>query len=311
MLTVVLDVLDDYKDIIEAQPTIKEVTDIFRANYLRMQKNIQIQSETVTGETKLKRLTKSNLASSYYSVASFVRNYAIKMENLKLEEALSHTQLQLNRMKGPQLIGQVDFVLEYYDSLEDPTPLGIPTEMTDTLRTDLAAFKVQMMAPQEARLRIKNATAELDQLYNETRMLIEKRMIPLFKACYAQSQIELWTRFQNSVQMIKPPTHHLAIKGSIRDVETKEPITKAWIDIPNTDISYRVRSKKGNFIVRNLDPGSYTIKCSHGNYQEVKQHFKVLWGETTKLVIEMQMDARARKKQEQKQPKEELEVQLN
>lgn len=92
--------------------------------------------------------------------------------------------------------------------------------------------------------------------------------------------------------------------GSITDDETNEPISNCWIEIPNTNIAYRLKGEKGRFRIQNLEPGTYEFKCTQTNYHPFAIQFSHAWGETTRLQIRMKMTEIAKNQQ----PKEEEEL---
>ncbi|MDD4829985.1 MAG: carboxypeptidase-like regulatory domain-containing protein, partial [Bacteroidales bacterium] len=77
-----------------------------------------------------------------------------------------------------------------------------------------------------------------------------------------------------------------SIEGHVLDAKTQEPIAYATIGIKGTTIG-TVSDKEGNFVIRRLKPGSYTLVVSFVGYEKIEKEITVINGKTTHAHVEL------------------------
>ncbi|MFA8437277.1 MAG: carboxypeptidase-like regulatory domain-containing protein [Marinifilaceae bacterium] len=150
------------------------------------------------------------------------------------------------------------------------------------------------------------ATKIMDQSTRKIMWLIINRLTPLMITYFDDDPVFLES-YNNAIDIHKAATHKLAIRGSILDAETGEPVTNTWLEVPGTDIAYRATGKKGLFRIQHLEPDNYQLTCTQGNYHPLTVNFTQVWGETTKLNLELQMTEKAKTEKKLREEEERAE----
>ena len=179
--------------------------------------------------------------------------------------------------------------------------MDISADEVTSLKNKADELKDVMGKPLQVKARRKIATQNLNELEKEANWKINNRLKPMVISVFEKENEEMVRKFLEISSPDKDPMRKFAVMGLISDQENQEPILNAVISIEGTEISYRVRSKKGQFRIKNLEPGTYTMVVTHEKYVEKRVEFTHAWGETTRLSIEMERTAVG-------QPEEEVEA---
>jgi len=82
------------------------------------------------------------------------------------------------------------------------------------------------------------------------------------------------------------------ISGNLFDQISKDPLPAANINLEHT--SYHTRAdEKGNFTMKNIQPGAYDLIISNVDYMVLRKHIVVKAGETTKVYLGLNTDGKA------------------
>ena len=290
MLKSLMGFFDVHKAETDLYIQIKEIAAELPAHYDTLMGNVQIQSESITGLVKEKNLIKETLCHTLYPCMTLICNEAYKQNDTELSTQMKTTQNKLLALGETILIAKSKDVSNYCDAHTEQLPsIGIKPEDLEKLKSKTTKLENIVGKPTEMRIVKKTATENLNTESSKTNWLINNRLTPLMNTFFAESNPTLLSEYHGIAHHVKIPSRKVSIIGLIKDTETNEPILNVWIEIPGTDIAYRVMSKNGRFMIKNFEEGNFIIRCAQANYHSKHMEFSHAWGITTHLTIEMQM----------------------
>lgn len=280
---------------------IKEIVAELPAHYNILMDNVQIQDESNTGLTKEKNIVKDTLCHTLYPCMTLICNEAYKQKDAQLSTQMKTTLKKLQGLKEASLIAKSKDVCVYCDAHTEQLPgIGIEVTAIEKLKSDTVKLEDIMGKPREMRSVKKTATENLDQQSTKTNWLLQNRLSPLMNTFFAESNPTLLSEYHGIVHQDKIPSRKICLIGRIIDADTGEAIQNAWIEIPGSDVAYRVKSKNGRFQVKNLVEGNFILRCTQANYHPMVVEFSHAWGITTQLTIKMVMTDIAKQQVTQK-----------
>ncbi len=98
--------------------------------------------------------------------------------------------------------------------------------------------------------------------------------------------VALLISFSSYAERILKDDDHASIEGHVFDARTQEPIAYASIGIKGTSIG-TVTDKDGDFVIRKLKPGTYTLVVTFVGYQKYEKEVIVVSGKPTHAHIEL------------------------
>ena len=80
------------------------------------------------------------------------------------------------------------------------------------------------------------------------------------------------------------------LKGTIRDANTTDPLPYSNIILLETSLGGSA-DKEGNYIIKSIPSGSYTIRVTYIGYQQVESTVEIVGGRTTEYNISLEPEA--------------------
>jgi hypothetical protein len=281
---------DLHKSVIDPIVQIKEIAAELPAHYDILMENAQIQQESTTGVTKEKNIISDTLCHTLFPTMTLICNEAYKQEDIELSTRMKTTLSKLQALRDSILIATSKDVCTYCDEHTEELPaIGIQVASVEKLKLDTIELENTIGRPRELRSSKKTATENMDKEATKSNWLIQNRLTPLMDTFFAESDPTLLSDYHGIVHHDKIPSRKVCLIGIITDTDTGEPVEKVWIEIPGADVAYRVTSQNGRFQVKNMEEGTFIIRCSQANYHPKVVEFSHAWGITTHLNIEMEM----------------------
>lgn len=239
--------------------------------------------------TKIKEDKRVLMIEVSYSMFVYLNQYAKNKGISTLYNETLRSKSSLERMNEAALTETcrqcVHLCEKYTDNWGE---IGITQDSVDEIVTAVTDFEKATTEISNARINRRAAIKNLDDLANENLKLLNDRIRPLVKAAFQNTNPEAFATFENILSVNQEHNYKQAVRGQIVDAATGEPIKYPIIEIEKIGLRRRLRSEKGNFIIRNLEPGEYIIRCTHAEYKTISYKFIHAWGDTNELTIRME-----------------------
>lgn len=104
-------------------------------------------------------------------------------------------------------------------------------------------------------------------------------------AFFRESDPQLYWDYKQSLMVENLGSRKLAVTGVIKNKDTQQPITKAYVLIPQAGIEHLCKSAKGGFRIPNLEAGTYEVEIRAVNFIPMKLILVHNFGETDRLDV--------------------------
>jgi len=146
------------------------------------------------------------------------------------------------------------------------------------METYIAIPQEMIKKREEAGLKIERLAREIDQLQTN-------QLNKLMESFFSTSDPELYTAYQQAVKREKPGSRKMALIGSVKDINTRQPIKRVHILISEADIDHVVKGEKGGFRIAQLEADTYQVEIVATNYITKQLTLVHNFGETDRLDI--------------------------
>jgi hypothetical protein len=250
-----------------------------------------------------------NLLDKLYPLCVKLSGYAKENHLNELYNGTHYSRSKIVRMNVNLQLNLADTCLKWMDVNQDLwEAVGIDQAQVDDLSTAKQKLVESKRKASNIRSQQKLAHSLAEELLKKNRSLIHQDIEPKIKAASYQKAPDVWIAFENILAQYSNKTKQLAVKGQLVDSETGKPILFARLREDRLKMNYRLRSKKGNFQIRKLEPGSYVLKFEHEYYQTTEVQFVHAWGITNHLQVRMKMKESAKRMLKDKQTEQEPDV---
>ncbi len=90
-----------------------------------------------------------------------------------------------------------------------------------------------------------------------------------------------------SLAAVIAKSQNISLKGKVADKDSKTPISGATVNLvsqrDSTNIKQVVSDNSGNFVISELNPGSYTVRISFSGYEKIEQKINLQASNTTAI----------------------------
>lgn len=167
-------------------------------------------------------------------------------------------------------------------------PGGVTPAMVTLLNADLELLIGAINAPETAIQVKKVATQNIKATFPLTRTLIDETLTTLMRTNFRTSDSDFFNQYIASTEIISTGIRHLSIYGSIIDSVSGTKINAAVLRIllGASEVAKVKSGKKGNFRVKNLSEGSYSVEITRPGYQpKTIPAIVVIVGQGTRITI--------------------------
>lgn len=252
------------------------------------QTNIDFCKTSTTGLTEVFNAKKKILVSCICVPMNRIYQYARLNGQTDLMEESKVTISAVSRFGTAELTSASEHCFQLAERLKDKwAEIGLTQEMMDNMLNANENFLQSTIMPEELKYKLEAAHKKLEDTRVENTRVCREEILPTLRIEFGDSHPELVDRYLSIFRTHKVTHRKRALEGQIVDSATGEPITDVMISIDDTDVNRRVRSEQGRFFVQNLKNQEYIIRCTHQRYETLVFRFTHVWGETTKLRLEM------------------------
>lgn len=245
---------------------------------------LSIQMTNNTGVADDKKKLRVHVQAQAYIISSAASVYALRTRQFDFYEKIHFTKSYFKLLRDAELQSAcTNLATDVSTKIASLLPYGITPELVTTFSADIANFIEVMKSPKDMVRKKANATKTIADLIKTTSTLLTTQMDPLMVVLKI-SQPKFVSAYNNLRLLKKLGKTKLKLSTKVIDEATEKPIEGAVLRILKTKVK-RTSSARGINIVKNLAEGAYELRVSHDNYKVVIIKFKVMSGETTKLVI--------------------------
>lgn len=267
--------------------------------------NSIIANQDTKGATLSKKEDKEELYRCLYPLCIKLSIYAKVNHMNEAYVKMKFSKSDVIRMSIEKILTLTDTCVEVANSLSEKwEEIGIAQSDLDDLLSAKNKMEASKDGPEKIIKAKKLANSILEDTLKENSELIHQDIKPLMQAAFQEKNDIVWKEFNEIINSNIIRSKKLAVKGQIIDQETEQPILYAKMKVKELGTCNRLRSKKGNFQIRKLQPGNYTLEFTHEAYHPVRYTFTNRWGVTNELLVGMEMTDIAKKEKESKKKKE-------
>ena len=243
--------------------------------------NVEIQTSSRTGYRVQKDKYKGFMVDSGMEVANRGKAFAQNTNNPVLLAKFTFTRNELLRQKDtvcPVICkGIFDLATEYSTEL---VPYGVTSGMLTDLQEKTDTYNAYIPKPRVNITVKKVATANIARLVGECELAFEQ--IDTLVNMTQNTHPEFFTTYFNNRNIIDTGARVQAIRGHTTDINNL-PLGKVTVIIEQDEVIIKKKktTAKGNFIVKSLASGVYTITFSKPGYKNLKIEIAITTGECT------------------------------
>jgi hypothetical protein len=253
-----------------------------------LSEQIAIQIANPTGITQAKEILRKELEESAVVIGAGTNAYAYITNNPELKERTHMAKSVLARYRDAELTNVcINLLTDCREHRADLEPYGVTDELLDKFEQKLNSFQAIMKNPTDAIGKRKAATEKIPGMLTDISDLLKNRMDNLMTA-FESFAPEFVAIYFNVRKINSTGSRHLSLTISTIDAATQKPIANAKLEVVGKDIK-RVSSKRGYNKVANLSEGVYQLNVSNPLYRPVTVPFTVVSGETTQLVVQLEL----------------------
>jgi len=298
MIDEIIQFFDNNPDLLKDNPILKKHVDELKALYKDLLAYKVIQETDIKGSFKRKKEVKDELAIDNYRLTGSIRSFATDnnndllyneintskavMRRLSDEDALSYTQLVINKMT------------EYKDELK---PYGISAEDLVNLTALHSEFHKLLLLPAKLRKDVKTATANIKKIITKILTLL-RESIDNDILQYQDDKPDIYEKYMVLREIDDSQTTALSFKGEVHDADSdcdgaedcllqyvkvtaKFKAGKAWKEMQ------AVSTKLGNYQLKGIPDGKCTLTFTLEYYDTVVVESVVRADKFTRVDVKM------------------------
>ncbi|MCY1634878.1 carboxypeptidase-like regulatory domain-containing protein [Marinifilum sp. D737] len=285
--------LDDFYNAnqakIDAIPVLKEIFDALFVSFNKFELSWEILTQDYSGSTLSKKNVKSQLAKHLSNCNMLVYNYCIKNEIIYELPNFRGSDVYLKRLSDEKLISRTEYSIQYLEKLgETIGETGLSAQDLEDLKTLFISYEGLAPRPKVLIGKQKIAQQDLSDAHTEGLLIIQERLDKVMESMFEDAEPDFYHTYVEASEIEKAYSSQLALKGSILDKNTKLPVPQAHIIIESIGLDHEVKGTKGGFRIKNLEPGTYTVKVEAVTYKSISLDLIHRLGETNVLEIELE-----------------------
>lgn len=256
---------DDNSSIVSSVPAFQTALTKFKEKISDIFSTTQKKEVALTGITADKNSAKQTLCQLAADVAGMISAFAAMNNNqvLKAEVNFSITKLSKSREDQLTIYCQTihDKGLANLASIRD---YGVTQDVLTDLQNAINEFSEDTPKTRTATSQRKTLGSNLEQLFKEADYILKEQMDKLVVA-FRASHPNFVATYQTTRIIIDPSKTTTQLRGKITDQTTNLPVKNALVEVIEAQITVKSNSK-GDYLVKPLPSGTYTLRISATNY---------------------------------------------
>jgi hypothetical protein len=258
---------------------------------LKISKLIGLQVTDKKGLTVIKQNLKLRLVRSAHEMSARLVLFSRRTGNEQLYSEVFMTETSLKNTSDNVLKEKVFLLCERAsEHISELADLGVNETYVEDLKTLMNHYAESAMKPHNGIKEKKQITAMLDSALKENNIVLND--IDILVETMRYSEPEFYSAYHERRKMTKRGGHSIAVKASVLNSESNEPLKGAHVKLLNAEdassnIIERRTSEKGGVYVKNLNEGRYMMMVSLAGFEPKEVEFFVTDTEITRLRISL------------------------
>lgn len=283
--------------IINTIPGFPEIHGEFHNCILQIQTTRGVQELDKTGITARKNVMRTNLINEVLDILRKIEAFAVVAGNIQLQKEVHYNESQMKDTPDSILYDICMVILaKAKENLEALKIYGVTEAVISALGNNVAAFGQTMPKPRAGRIVNKGATSGLKEIFGIADKLLLK--MDALVEVVRSTQPEFYKNYKNSRIVVETGKGYLALKASVIEAGTGEPVKGVEFCFENSDPAFKAQGgngtivkkthKKGQFYIKSIEEGVWSVVVSKVGYKEQVITVNVSDGEMTEVVVEME-----------------------
>lgn len=245
---------------------------------------IALQLIDPTGITVDKDKARMTLETEAFTLSAAISGFASVTGRSDLYNRTNYNKTTLSRYRDAELVGVcTNLSADCTTELASLAPYGVAAAQITSFNSAIANFGTIMKNPTEAIAKRKLATDKIQEKITGIAILLSTRLDNLMVGLRATQPVFVDT-YTNLRAINSTGSHPLSLTITTLNAKTNEPIPHVKLEIVGEGIT-RTSSARGYNTVINLVAGEHTITATNPKYVHKSEHFIIVSGETTELVL--------------------------
>jgi hypothetical protein len=201
----------------------------FKTNIETIISTLQADELVLTGITADKLQSKQKLCRMTAETAGVIYAYAVTVGDNTLKMAVDFPVSDLTRMREDSLAVRCQSIHDAGSAnLAALADYGVTQASLDNLQTAIDTYSADTPKTRTAISQRKTMTAKLAHLFDETDTLLKDRLDKLVQI-FNSAHPDFVQTYEAARRIVKPPTTHTQLKGTITDQTTHAPVKNATV----------------------------------------------------------------------------------
>ncbi len=273
----------------------------FLSGFIGLQKAIdeiqavsKIQGLSRKGYTAEKNDLKKKVINLTLKNASKLAILARQNNNNVLMGEVKFRETDLTRLTEATLVDKARIIWERVDSnMQNLSEQDVTAETQQQFLQFINAFNTAISTPRTGVSERKQATQSLQALFESADASIE--IMDLAAASVKDEYPDFYNGYKSNRVLVEIRSGSVLIKGIAREFLSGKPVSRAVFtfssDSPSGNGNGKVIKKttdKGNFLLKNLFPGTYNVLVSKRGYKDKNVNVIINEGEKVELKVELE-----------------------
>lgn len=290
MILSVVKFLNKNSTIINSNSVAMATAVLIKQNINELQEVLVVQMQNSKGIAKDKNAKRKTLEKNALQLSAAICAFANVIENTVLFKDNYLTKSVLQNASGYKLTGICSYlVLSLEHHLPSLLAFGVTEASILEFKNAIDAFTESINKPAEGRTTKRESTQAIPKLLAKITALLNGRM-DYNMMFFEVEHPSIVATYLNLRRQGKTPRRQLDLIVQTISGSNQQPIEKAKLKILNKK-GIRYSSKKGRNTFMHLKAGQHQLTVTHPNYQPKTLNFSVVDGETTKIVVELLVNA--------------------
>jgi hypothetical protein len=272
------------KDLPEYQASLDALLDTTRRIRLIDGQQKNVRTGIAKGKKEMKAILVAITAENSGKVFAFA-----KLKNSKeLMDEVNFSLSEISRMTDTELSSFSEALYKKAEAnVASLDKYGITPETQKKFAEVLSAFNNYSSRPRVSIAERREATKELETLFLQADSIISK--IDAIVKIIRFSEVNFYNGYTSVRKLVNAGSGAVDIKAAASDIETRKPLKDAIFTFrTNGTVITKKTATRGNFHIKNIQPGIYEILVKKAGYKDKAVTLNVLEGERKELSVELE-----------------------
>jgi hypothetical protein len=253
-----------------------------------------IQGTNKTGLALDKKRLRKKLTELTIRYANRATVLASQISNDTLLKEVRISEWDLSKLAGVALVERAQLIYDRVEgNIASLSDQAVTPDTQKEFQDTITAFKNAIASPRSGITATKQATEKISLLFDAVDAELD--IMDLIVRSAKEEYPDFYTGYKNSRMLIDTGSGSLALRASAKESVSGEPLSGAEFTFRNEAAMgngngeiVKKTSKKGNFLVKTMEPGTYNVSVNKEGYKGKEVSVSVTDGERSELVVELE-----------------------